>query len=144
MVRRMYEADSRYTKLDVWRMMANSNRVSRSFGRFMEHWDVLLTPTLPIRVPEAHGPYSLEREEEIDAWMQRLLDACRYTMPANETGLPAISLPAGLDSEGLPIGAQFYGNFRAEGQLLQLAAQIERARPDWFHPVPLVHVTTQD
>jgi amidase len=142
-VRRMYEADSRYTKLDVWRMMSNSNRVTRAFGRFMERHDALLMPTLPIRVPEAHGPYSLEREVDIDTWMGRLLDACRYTMPGNETGLPAISLPAGLDTDRLPIGMQFYANFRAEALLLQLAAQIERARPEWFGAIPPVHVTAR-
>src|SRR5258708_14779047 len=143
MVRRMYEADSRYTKLDVWRMMSNSNKITRAFGRFMERHDLLLTPTLPIRVPAAHGPYSLEHEVDIDVWMQRLLDACRYTMPGNETGLPAISLPAGLDTDRLPIGVQLYGNFRAEALLLQVAAQIERARPDWFGQVPPVHVTAK-
>ena len=143
-VRRMYEADSRYSKLDVWRMMSNSNRVTRAFGRFMQTYDVLLTPTLPIRVPAAHGPYSLERDDDIDVWMQRLLDACRYTMPGNETGLPAISLPVGLDADRLPIGVQLYGNFRSEALLLQLAAQIERARPEWFGNIPPVHVTAMD
>ena len=48
-------------------------------------------------------------------------------MPANETGLPGISLPACLDRDGLPIGVQFYGNFCREDLLLQIAAQIERA-----------------
>ena len=47
----------------------------------------------------------------MDPWLDRVCDACRYTMPANETGLPGISVPAGLDSEGLPIGIQLYGNF---------------------------------
>ncbi len=83
----------------------------------------------------------MEREVDIDVWMERLLDACRYTMPGNETGLPAISLPAGLDTDRLPIGFQLYGNFRAEGLLLQLAAQIEPAKPEWFGAIPPVHVT---
>ena len=72
--------------------------------------------------------------------MERLLDAIRYTAPCNETGLPAISLPAGLDSDNLPIGAQLYGNFGREDLLLQLAAQIEQARPDSFTATPPVHV----
>src|SRR5712672_1699782 len=64
-----------------------------------------------------------------------------YTIPANETGLPAISVPAGLDSDGLPIGVQFYGNFTGEDLLLRLAAQLEQARPEWFGARAGVHVT---
>ena len=63
-------------------------------------------------------------------------------MPANETGLPAISLPAGFDTDGLPIGVQLYGNFTREDLLLATAAQVERARPEWFCRVPPIHVTT--
>src|SRR5580692_7632348 len=70
----------------------------------------------------------------------RLVDAARYTIPANETGLPAISVPAGLDSDGLPIGVQFYGNFTGEDLLLRLAVQLEQARPEWFGARAGVHV----
>jgi amidase len=96
----------------------------------MERFDVLLVPTMAIRVPEANGPYLLLREEELEPWFDRLCDACRYTMPANETRLPGISVPAGLDGDGLPIGVQLYGNFCREDVLLQLAAQVERAHPE--------------
>ena len=138
---RHYLAAERYDKFDIWKMMAANNTVTRQFGRLMERIDVLLAPTMAVRVPEANGPYSLLREEELDPWLDRLCDACRYTMPANETGLPAISLSAGLDDDGLPIGVQLYGNFCREDLLLQLAGQIERARPEWFGAVPPVHVT---
>jgi amidase len=141
MVYRHYLAAERYDKFDIWKMMACSNTVTRQFGRLMERFDALLVPTMAVRVPEANGPYSLLREEELDPWLDRVCDACRYTMPANETGLPGISVPAGLDSDGLPIGVQFYGNFCSEDLLLQLAAQIERARPEWFGAVPPVHVS---
>ena len=76
---------------------------------------MLLTPTLAIRVPAANGPYSLLRDEALDPWVSRLADACRYTMPGNETGLPGINVPAGLDQDGLPIGVQLYGNFAPRG-----------------------------
>ncbi len=65
---------------------------------------------------------------------------CRRTRP----GCPAISLPAGHDSDGLPIGVQLYGNFAREDLLLQVAAQVERARPEWFGNIPPVHVTHGD
>ena len=137
-----YLAAEHYDKFDIWKMMADNNTVTREFGRLMERFDLLLVPTMAIRVPEANGPYSLLRDEELDPWLDRLCDACRYTMPANETGLPGISLPAGLDRDGLPIGVQFYGNFCREDLLLQIAAQIERARPKWFSAIPRLHVGT--
>ena len=141
MVHRHYLAAARYDKFDIWKMMVCNNTVTREFGRFMERFDAMLVPTMAIRVPEANGPYSLLRHEELDPWLSRLCDACRYTMPANETGLPGISLPAGLDADGLPICIQLYGNFCREDLLLKLAAQIERAHPEWFGAVPPVHVS---
>lgn len=139
---RHYVASERYDKFDIFRMMACNNVVTRAFGRVMERFDILLTPTLAIRVPQANGPYALLRDEELGPWVDRLADACRYTMPGNETGLPAISVPAGLDQDGLPIGVQLHGNFAAEDMLLQVAAQMERARPQWFGAHPPVHVTS--
>jgi amidase len=92
-------------------------------------------------VPAANGPYSLLRDEDLDPWVARLSEACRYTMPGNETGLPAISVPAGADRDGLPVGAMLHANFAREDLLLQVAAQLERAKPEWFNQVPPVHVT---
>jgi amidase len=129
MTYRHYLVAERYDKFDIWKMMGYANTVTRQFGRLMERFDVLLVPTMAIRVPEANGPYSLLREEELEPWLARLCDACRYTMPANETGLPGISVPAGLDGDGLPIGVQLCGNFCREDVLLQLA-QVERAHPE--------------
>jgi len=123
-------------------MLADNNTVTREFGRPMERFDLLLVPTTAVRVPKAGGPSSLLRDEELDPWLDRLCDACRCTMPANETGLPGLSLTAGVDRGGLPIGVQFYGNFCREDLLLQIAAQIERARPEWLGAVPGVHVGT--
>lgn len=141
MVYRHYLAADRYDRFDIWKMMSCNNRVTRAFGQFMTGYDLLLTPTLAIRVPPANGPYSLLRDEDLDTWVARLADACRYTMPGNETGLPGISVPAGLDRDGLPIGAMFYGNVAREDLLLQVAAQLERAKPEWFNQTPPVHVT---
>lgn len=57
----------------------------------------------------------------------------RYAHSANLTGLPAISFPAGYDSQGLPIGFQAMGRHWDERLLLQIAAvaeqQVERRRP---------------
>ena len=135
MVYRHYLAAERYDKFDIWKMMECNNRVTRAFGRLMGRFDVLLVPTLAIRVPKANGPYSLMLDEELDPWVARLCDACRYTMPGNETGMPGISLPAGLDRDGLPIGVQLYGKWGREDVLLRFGLVL---KPRWIvGPKPL-------
>ncbi len=142
MTYRHYVASQRYDKFDVFRMMQANNVTTRAFGKLMERYDVLLTPSLAIRVPQANGPYSLLVESnDLDGWVNLLADACRYTMPGNETGMPGISIPAGKDSDGMPIGVQVHGNFAAEDVLMQVAAEIEAAKPEWFGGTPAVHVT---
>jgi amidase len=142
MVRRHFEAAQRYTTLDLYKAMACNNVVTRAFGRALDAWDLLLCPTLAVRVPRANGPYSLLNDEPLDGWLDRISAACRYTMPGNESGLPGISIPVGLDSDGLPVGAMLYANFGREDLLLRVAAQIEAAKPEWFARTPPLSVVT--
>jgi aspartyl-tRNA(Asn)/glutamyl-tRNA(Gln) amidotransferase subunit A len=51
-----------------------------------------------------------------------------WTMPFNLTGHPAISLPCGVGAQGLPIGLQIVGRFRADADLLHCAALFEAAQ----------------
>lgn len=51
----------------------------------------------------------------------------RFTLPASLTGMPALSIPAGLTGEGLPVGMQLMGNRFTEGLLYRLAALYEDA-----------------
>ena len=60
-----------------------------------------------------------------------------YTHPFNMTGHPAITLPAGWHSDGLPFGIQFVGPLSGEARLLHAAALFERARP-WAERRPKV------
>jgi amidase len=141
MTNRHYVAAERYDKFDLWKAMANNNSLTRAFGAFMEKFDLLLTPTVAVRVPQANGPYGLMRDVDLEGWVDFLTDSCRYTMPGNETGLPGISLPAGWDKDRVPVGAMLYANWGREDLLLRVAAQIERAKPEWFDQTPPTHVT---
>jgi amidase len=125
MVARHLDRARRRTALAAARSQAMNAVVTRSYGRFLERFDLLLTPVTPIRAPAAGGAFSLLRDEDLEPWITRFVDAGRYTMPHNETGAPAIAIPAGRDPDGLPVGAQLAGRFGGEVQLLQVARQLE-------------------
>ena len=52
-----------------------------------------------------------------------------FTVPANLTGIPAISIPSGLNSENLPIGFQLHANVFKEGDLLAAANLFLKEQP---------------
>jgi len=87
--------------------------------------DVLLTPTLPLCTPRraetdvGAGP---------DLW-RTLSRLVRFTAPFNYLGLPALSMPAGFDTRGLPLGMQLVGAPFGEARLLQFAAVHELHYP---------------
>jgi amidase len=58
-----------------------------------------------------------------------------FTQLANLTGTPAMSVPLHWTADDLPIGVQFVARFGEEARLLQLARQLEQAKP-WFSRLP--------
>lgn len=78
-------------------------------------------------------------EKDLKRWGEHVFTHIPFTSLFNTTGQPAISLPLGWSADGLPIGMQFAGRFADEATLLQLAAQLEEARP-WIQRRPTEHV----
>ncbi len=112
-----------------------ANLVSRSMGQFFEHYDVLLTPTLPT-LPQPLGTFNADRGDMTGLdWTRFILGASPFTPVFNVTGQPAISVPLMWSEEGLPVGVQFAAKIGREDLLLNLAAQLEQARP-WIGWVP--------
>ncbi|KAF3889639.1 MULTISPECIES: amidase [Nostocales] len=110
--------------------------VSRQIVAFFDTVDVLVLPVYlhsPIRVGEWAD---LSPEETF----QKIIDWVAPCPPANATGQPAIALPVGFDSNGLPIGVQLIGRPAAEATLISLAAQLEVAKP-WIQHRPSLTVT---
>ncbi|RCJ41263.1 amidase [Nostoc minutum NIES-26] len=105
--------------------------VARQIVAFFATVDVLILPVYlhsPIRVGEWA---SLSPEETF----QKIINWVAPCPVANATGLPAIALPVGFDSKGLPIGVQLVGKPAAEATLISLAAQLEAANP-WIQHRP--------
>ena len=101
--------------------------IRRDFETAFSAVDVLLTPTAP-STAFAAGSHT---DDPLAMYLADLL-----TIPANLAGLPAINVPCGFNSNGLPIGLQLIGNVLEEPLLLQVAHQYEQTanvmttRPD--------------
>ena len=89
-------------------------------------YDVLLTPTLAIETPEVGW---LDPMQDYDVVLERLLQWVAYTPVQNAAGVPAISLPLATTAAGLPHGMMLSAGQGREGLLLELAYELEEARP---------------
>jgi aspartyl-tRNA(Asn)/glutamyl-tRNA(Gln) amidotransferase subunit A len=91
--------------------------IKNDFENVFDNADIILTPTTPT------PPFKLG-EMTTDPLEMYLNDI--FTTSANLAGIPAISLPIGNNSEGLPIGLQLMTGQFEEGRLFDLAYQIEQ------------------
>jgi amidase/6-aminohexanoate-cyclic-dimer hydrolase len=99
----------------------------RRVARFLERYDVLLTPTLATP-PLELGRLSLSRTD-IDGYRDDIGLTVGFTSLFNASGNPAMSVPLWWNGAGLPIGTQLVGRYGDEATLFRLAAQLEEARP---------------
>lgn len=102
-------------------------RAAREVGRFMQNYDVWLTPTLA-DPPLPLGSFDPQPGDPL-AGLRRAQQFVPFTPIANATGQPAMSVPLVWNAEGLPVGVHFFGRFGDEATLFRLAAQLEAARP---------------
>ena len=105
--------DAYYGKaLKIRRLMAND------FARAYERCDVMLTPASP----SVAFPFG---DKTSDPFAMYLCDT--YTIPANLTDDPGMSVPFGTGADGLPVGVQILAPALGEEIMLQVAAQLERS-----------------
>ena len=105
--------DAYYVKaLQVRRLIAED------FTKAYEKCDVLLTPT----TPSAAFPIGKNVEDPLEMYLNDV-----FTVTVNLAGLPGISVPAGLDADGLPLGLQLIGKAFGEEELLRTAGVLEEA-----------------
>jgi aspartyl-tRNA(Asn)/glutamyl-tRNA(Gln) amidotransferase subunit A len=95
------------------------------------HLDALLTPTTPTPAFAIDAVYG-------DSVLMQYAD--QLTVPSNHAGIPGISLPAGLDHAGLPLGIQLLGPDFSEANLLRIGRAYERvtAEAAWRQARPKV------
>jgi amidase len=124
---RMYRNGLKQTSADYLLAVQDLQLISRDVAGLFDRYDVWLTPTLA-QPPVALGYFDYAPDRRA-VHLQRLGEYTGFTLIANTTGQPAISLPLHWTDTGLPIGIQLTGRYGDEASLLRLAGQLERARP---------------
>ncbi|MDI9407883.1 MAG: Asp-tRNA(Asn)/Glu-tRNA(Gln) amidotransferase subunit GatA [Candidatus Pacebacteria bacterium] len=94
------------------------NLITRDFTEAFTKVDLLLTPTAP------SSAFAIG-DKTMDAVTMYLNDV--FTVPASLAGLPAISIPAKLDSAGLPLGLQLIGRAFDDAMVIRGAAVLEKS-----------------
>jgi len=111
-----------FTTMDYVQAQRVRTRIIANFARVLEQVDVILTPATALPAPLI--PQKALPDGESD--LSTLVEIMRFATPANLTGLPAISFPAGYNEAGLPLGMQAIGRAWQEAKLLRLALASER------------------
>ena len=97
-------------------------KLSKGFEKAFQSVDILVCPTMPITTPAFNKN-----------WVEQNLDVIKlglpFTVPANLAGIPSLSVPMGIDSNGLPTGMQLMGNHLSEKLLFQVGHAWESTNP---------------
>jgi aspartyl-tRNA(Asn)/glutamyl-tRNA(Gln) amidotransferase subunit A len=103
--------DAYYSKAQKLRRL-----ISNDFDLAFKQCDIILSPTTP--------SVAFDKNAKTDDPIAMYLNDI-YTIPANLAGLPAISLPAGLNPQGMPIGLHLVAPYLEEGRMLNIAHQFQ-------------------
>nr|WP_206442260.1 amidase [Streptomyces boncukensis] len=121
-VRGLLEAGALVPAVDYLRAQRARTLMRQAWHTLLEEVDVVAAPTVPAPAAAA----GQERFTWDDGSTEAVANAyVRLCAPANVTGLPALSLPAGHDDAGLPVGLQLIGRAYAERLLLAVGRAFE-------------------
>lgn len=101
-------------------------RVAGAYAEMTRHHDVVLSPVLSHPAPLLGH---LSPTVPFDELVERLFSYVAYTPLNNIAGTPAISVPAGLSADGVPVGVQLSGAYGDERTLLEIAYLLEAEQP---------------
>ena len=128
-LRRTAAVGSTYSASDYLDAVAVRMRLGQLMGQFHQTYDVLVTPTLPL-------PAFAAGQDVPDGWTSPDWTSWTpYTYPFNLTQQPALSVPCGSTSAGLPIGLQIVGPRHADALVLRVGQAYESAT-DWHRQAP--------
>ncbi len=117
------EKGLRLTGVDVARAETAHGQLWRRFQAFLEKYEYFVLPTTQLPAFDVNTPYPTEiagvKFDDYIDWMK----SCWYI---SATGNPAVSVPAGFTSEGLPVGVQIVGRNKEDFSVLQMAHAFEK------------------
>jgi amidase len=116
-------------KLKLMQSIRKLRTVGTDTEKLFGQYDIIMTPVLAHTTPEI-GHFSPDLSFEVVS--KRAVDFATYCGLQNITGSPAISLPMGRTKNNMPVAVQFSAPFGLDQRLLELAYQLEEAKP-WNH-----------
>jgi aspartyl-tRNA(Asn)/glutamyl-tRNA(Gln) amidotransferase subunit A len=119
------ELGSHLSNLDVQRLVLRRGDLGSMMRQFMQRFDLLVTPS--VAVP----PFEARPAGSVPLTPEAMLGWTPFSYPFNLTQQPAITVPCGLTSDGLPIGLQLVGPMFGDALVLRAARAYEA-----MHPVP--------
>jgi aspartyl-tRNA(Asn)/glutamyl-tRNA(Gln) amidotransferase subunit A len=133
-IRDMILDGANYSAADYIRAQRARREFTAAMRAVLSRVEVLVTPTLPVparRIDEVDTPLLYDGKGEPAG------HALRYTFPFNLTGQPAMTVPCGFSSGGLPIGLQLVAGHFSEATLLRIGHAYQRVT-DWHLRLPPV------
>ncbi|HEV3021603.1 MAG TPA: amidase [Pirellulales bacterium] len=125
-IRPLLEAGLFFPAVDYLKALRMRRTIRAAWSKVFSKVDCLVTPTSPL-VATRFGQQTADLPGGAKPLVRAYLD---LTLPFNLSGHPAINVPCGLSSDGLPIGMQVVGKPFGEGTILRVAHQFQQAT-DW-------------
>ncbi|ODN70879.1 6-aminohexanoate-cyclic-dimer hydrolase [Methylobrevis pamukkalensis] len=134
LVHRLIEEGVGMSAATLYETDLTAARVAQAMWDTFTTVDVLLTPMLSSAPPEI-GAFPLDHDDTALHW-KRMSALAPYAALANVAGIPALTLPHGVDAAGLPTPVQLMGPMGSDGLLLRLGRLFEKHAPWSFrHPL---------
>lgn len=126
-VRRRLQDGAKTTSTEYALARRTQAELKKRFELFFEAYDLLILPTTPIPAPTIEGHDAVEQAARLT----------RFTAPFNLAGLPALSIPCGFTSGGLPIGLQIVSRAWGDAKTLNAGYAFEQAT-EWHTRLPAI------
>ena len=110
----------------LYRARQSFESIGATMEQPFERFDVILSPVTANLTPQL-GLLTLD--QPWDSYAHHAMGSAGFTVLANVSGQPAISLPLGQSDSGMPVGMMFTARLGGEDGLLRLAHQLEQDRP---------------